>query len=194
LHRGLIGRKSFPAHLEEFFQQSGGFCGTDARSDFALVIEAGQSEDVDEAAGATSFGVGATEDNATKPGMNNGTRAHGAGFFGDVEVATGEAPITDSMLSHGDGKHFGMGSGIFEHFDLVPGFGDDPAVADDDGADRDFAFGEGFAGQFEGFIHEGKVVWIWDDHYFPVIFRLAGGDEGRVVWVGEASQEAMGEK
>jgi len=89
------------------------------------MIEAALAGDVEDGAGAAGFFVADAEDQSLDAGEGEGAGAHGAGFFGDVEGAAGEAPVAEGVGGLGDGEHFGVGGGVFEEFDLVVGAGDD---------------------------------------------------------------------
>ena len=156
----VMGAISFAAAGlgEEIFEDGDAVIAENAGTDLATVVEVVGLEEIPEAAGGAAFDIGATENDAADAGVDDGSCAHGAGFFGDVEIAVGEAPVAEDALGLGEGKHFGVGGGVFEGFDLVPGTGDDLAVVDDDGADGDFVLGGGAAGLSERFTHEVVVA------------------------------------
>ena len=130
---------------EEALNEVEAFVGQDTGGDFAGVVEGGIGlEEVDPAACGSGFGVGTAENDAAGAAVDDGACAHGAGFFGDVEGALFEAPIAHSVLCGGEAEHFGVGGGVLEGLDLVPGAGDDFSLADDDGTDGDLADGSGF--------------------------------------------------
>lgn len=139
---------------EEIFENGDAVIAKNARTDVATVIEVVGLEEIPEAAGGAAFDIWATENDAADAGVDDGASAHGAGLFGDIEIAVGEAPVAEDALGLGEGEHFGVGGGVFEGFDLVPGTGDDLAVVDDDGADGHFVLGGGAAGLSERFTHE----------------------------------------
>lgn len=111
-------------------------------------------KEIPEATCGTAFDIWTTEYDAADAGVDDGTRAHGAGFFGDVEIAIGEAPVAKDALGLGEGQHFGVGGGVFEGFDLIPRAGDDLTVVYNDGSDGDFVLGGGATGLAKGFTHE----------------------------------------
>ena len=118
----------------------------------------GHLQEVDHAAGAAALGVRTSENNAPKAGVDNGSGTHRAGFFGDIQIAIGESPIPNSGFGLGDCKHLGVGSGILQHFYLVPSSGDDASITHDDGTTGNLVGSLGFVCLFEGFAHVGFVA------------------------------------
>ena len=53
---------------------------------------------VDQPSSRPTFDVRASKNNAFESRMDEGTCAHGAGFFCDVEIAVCEAPVADLGL------------------------------------------------------------------------------------------------
>lgn len=140
---------------EEGLEEVEGFCGEDVGGYFAVVVEGGGGlEEVDPASSGSGFGVWTAEDDAVGAAVDDGSGAHGAGFFGYVKGATFESPVAELGLGGGEGEDFGVGGGVFEGFDLVGGASDDLAVFDNDGADGDFVGVEGFLGFAESELHE----------------------------------------
>lgn len=105
-----------------------------------MMIRLRQSIQVHRAAQATHLGVGHGVDDSFEPGHQGGAGAHGAGFFGDVEGGTGEAPIINGFGGLAQGEDFGMGGGIAGAVALIVRGGDDFSVQFNDRADRDFVF------------------------------------------------------
>lgn len=169
---------------EEIFEDGDAVIAENAGTDLATMIEVVGLEEIPEAAGGTAFDIWATEDDAADAGVDDGSCAHGAGFFGDVEIAVGEAPVAEDALGLGEGEHFGVGGGIFEGFDLVPGTGDDLAVVDDDGADGDFVLGGGATGLSERFTHE-VVVAVKIDKGGGVVHEWSVRKQGKGVMPGD---------
>ena len=138
----FIGRERKPslcaARTEEILDHGQAFVGEDAGSDEAAVVEFGHLEEIHEPAGATAFGIGASEDDSPQPGMDNGSGAHWAGFLGDIQLAVGESPIADGSLGLSDGKNFGVRSGVLELFHLIVGARDHTPFEDHNRADRNF--------------------------------------------------------
>lgn len=143
---------------EEFSENSDTVVSEHAGTYLTTVVEVVSLKKVPEPACGAAFDIRATEDDAADPGVDDGTSAHGAWFFGDIEIAVGEAPIAKDALGLSEGEHFGVGGGVFEGFDLIPRAGDDLAVVNDDGTDGDFVLGGGTAGLAEGFTHEVVVA------------------------------------
>ena len=137
---GLCGFFLFARFAEEGLQKTERFLSQDAREGVAAVVERRVGiEQVDPSAGGTGLRVGAAENDAGGPAVDNRTGAHRAGFLGDVEGAVFEAPVAERLLRGGEGEHLGVGGGVLERLDLVPGAGDDAVFMDDDGADGHFA-------------------------------------------------------
>ena len=92
--------------------------------------------------------------------MEDGGRTHGAGFERDVEgaalvVFVQQAIVFEGAASLAEGDDLGVGGGVVVAEDAVLAMGDDLALVDDDGADRDFAGGFGGAGFGDGGAEEG---------------------------------------
>lgn len=139
---------------EEGFEELGAFFAEDIGGEGALVIEFFVLEKVEDATGGAVFFRGAAKDDAADAAMDDGAGAHGAGFFGDVEVAFIEAPVFDDGFGLGEGEHFGVGGGVVQGFDLIEGARDDLGIANDDGADGDFLGGVCASRLAECFLHE----------------------------------------
>ena len=113
----------------------------------------------DGAAGA-GFGIGSGVDQAGDAGVEDSAGAHGAGFERDVESAAFVVFIEEAIVFEGaagvaEGDDLGVGGGVVFAEDAVLAMGDDLALVDDDGADRDFAGGFGGAGFGDGGAEEG---------------------------------------
>ncbi len=143
---------------EEISEDRGAFLLEDSRGDDAPVIKLGHLKEVNHAARAPAFRIGAPEDHTAKSGVNDRTCAHRTGFLCHVKVAVVKAPITHGRLCLGDGKHLRMSSGILEHLNLVPCPGDNIAFADNNGANRHFIGGMSFVGLLQGLSHVGFVA------------------------------------
>ena len=151
-------RAAFASLSEEFLQDHDAVVLEHALGDFAAVIQIGGLEEIPEAASTPTFGIGAAEDHAPHAAVHDGSGAHGAGLFGDVEIAISEPPIADGALGLGESQHLGVRGGILEGLDLVPGSRDDGSLMHDDGSDGHFMLPGGFAGLPQGFPHEIGVV------------------------------------
>lgn len=143
---------------EEFFEDADAVVIEHARGDLGTVIEVRSLKEVPEAAGGTTFDVGAAEDDAAHAAVHDGTGAHGARLLGDVEIAIVEPPVPEGALGLGEREHFGMGGGVLERLDLVPSAANDIALMHDHGADGHFVLFRGLAGLPQRFAHEMLVV------------------------------------
>ena len=126
-----------------------------------MVVERGPLQKIHRATGCAAFGIGRAKDDAVDSAMDKRAGAHGAGFFGDVEGAVGEAPIADGGLGGGEGDHLGVGGGVLEQFDLVPRAGDDRALAHDHRAHGHFIGLVSLHRLAEGVLHEMVVGHDW---------------------------------
>jgi SH3 domain-containing YSC84-like protein 1 len=126
------------------------------------MIQGRHLEQVDGGAGgATSF-VGTTENHASHSHMDQCAGTHRAWFLGNVEIAVVQPPISECGLGLRDREHLGVRGGVLEHFHLVESAGDDPAISDDDGADRNFFLRQCLSGQAQSFLHERVVARLVD--------------------------------
>lgn len=155
---GEAGGFSGAGFGEELLQDGDGFVSEDAAGDLAAVIEIGGLKEIPKATGSSAFGIGAAKDDAADATVDDGSGAHGAGFFGDVEITLVQAPIAHGALGLGEGEHLGMGGGILQSLDLIPGAGDYLSLMDDDGSDGHFVLMGGFSSLPEGFAHEVVVT------------------------------------
>jgi len=155
---GEAGGFSGAGFGEELLQDGDGLVSEDAAGDLAAVIEIGGLKEIPKAAGCSTFRIGTTEDDAADATVDDGSGAHGAGFFGDVEITLVQAPITHGALGLGEGEHLGMGGGILQSLDLVPSSGDDLALMDDDGTDGHLVLIVSFSSLPEGLAHEVVVT------------------------------------
>ena len=118
------------------------------------MVELGHLENVNQPSSTAAPWVGAAEDDTAESCVDNGSGAHGAGFFGHIKVAIVEAPVLHCRLGLSDGEHFGMRCGVLEHFDLVPRAGNDFPFPHNDRAARHLVCGVGTAGLTQRFPHE----------------------------------------
>lgn len=123
-------------------------------NNLATVVQPWVGQQMEERVDGTGFGVGGAIDDGGNAGLEDGTTAHDAGLQRDIEGAAFEPPIAEVAGGLGDGDHFGMGGGVFEHLALVVGGGDDALGLNDDCADGHFVFRQGLFGFGEGLTHE----------------------------------------
>ena len=151
------------AGSEECLKDCGGFAGEDAGYHLDLVIEAGVGAEAEEGVDGAGFGVGAAVDEAREAGLDDGARAHGAGFEGDVEGAVEEAPALEGFAGLAQGDDFGVGGGIVVGFAAVEAAADDARgfagrVMDNESADGDFARSGGLAGEDKSVGHPARII------------------------------------
>ncbi len=149
---------SFAGFGKEFLQDRDAVVLEHALGDFAAMIQIRSLEKIPEAASATTFGIRTAENHTPHAAVHDGSSAHGAGLFGDVEITVGEPPIADGALCLGESQHLGVCGGIPEGLDLVPRSRDDGSFVHNDGSDGHFMLSGGFAGLPQGFPHEIGVV------------------------------------
>ena len=155
----------FPPPAEEVEEESPAFVLPDAAGDLAAVVEVGVLEEVDEAAGGAAFRIVTAEDNAADAAMDDGACAHGAWFFGDIEVAIGEAPVLHGAFGLGEGEHFRVSGGVLERLHLVPCAANDVAFPDNDGADGNFVESRGLLREAQSFVHEVGIERGINEHW-----------------------------
>ena len=131
-------------------------------------------EEIDPTTGRAAFGVGHREHHSVGAAMDDGTCAHRARFFGDIERAVGESPGAQRVLSGGECEHFRVSGGVLQGFDLVGRACNDFALVSDDGADGYFIGLERFACFSHRLAHEILITLKVDN-------RLKGIHEDRVI-------------
>ena len=110
---------------------------------------------------AAAFGVVGGENQFPDARKADGLGAHGAGFEGDVEIASHKPGGADGGGGGANGQNFGVGGGVVVGFHLVAGAGENfSGWADDDGADRDLATGGGGLGFLQGEFHPLHAIFL----------------------------------
>src|SRR5712664_3166260 len=104
--RGLTARS------EERLDDGGAVGGEDAGGDFNLMVEARVGKDLEAGADGAAFGIVGTVDEARDAGLDDGARAHAAGFDGDIECGTSEAVVAKKAGGFAQGDDFGVGGGV----------------------------------------------------------------------------------
>lgn len=175
-HARSIGRQSgafllrcLPGGPEKGLQDREGLGFEHARCDFAAVIEGRLLEEVEQSAGGSSFRIAHPKDDAANAAVDDGSGAHGAGFFRDVEIAVSQTPVAECLLGLAECEHFGMGGGIAQGLDLIVGTGDDEAVPHDERTDRNFSRLECLACLTQSLFHEKSVAGEFDGGLRPVV-------------------------
>jgi ribulose-phosphate 3-epimerase len=70
--------------------------------------------------------------------MNDGAGAHWAGLFRNIQIAFVETPVAQSILRLCNSKHLGVGSGVLQGLNLIPGARDNCRLKNDDRPDGYF--------------------------------------------------------
>ena len=143
---------------EETLEQLPAFIFADTRGNQASMIQLRHLQQVNQAAGGASFGVGTTENYSAEPDMDDGAGAHGARFLRHVKIAIVESPIAHGALGLSDRQDFGVSGRVLQGFNLVPRSGDDFAFGHHNGADRNLLRGLGFSRLAQRFAHEISVA------------------------------------
>ncbi len=131
----------------------------DAWNDIAAVITfPGGFQEVDPTACGSRFRIRAAENDLARAAVDDGSGAHRTGFFGDVKRALFQPPIAESFLSRGQCEHFGVGRGVAQCFDLIPGAGNDSPFFHDDRSDRNFFGCISLVSLAQGLAHEINVA------------------------------------
>jgi hypothetical protein len=125
---------------EETLQHLSALGFSDAGSDFALMIQGRHLQDVNHSSSRSRFRIRTSEDHSAQSRINDCAGAHWARFLGHVQIAFVQSPIANRTFSLRYCEHFGVGCGILQGFDLVPGSGDDLLLANDYCTDRDLIF------------------------------------------------------
>ena len=94
---------------------------------------------------APALGSAGAEDDGGDAGEDDRAGAHRAGLEGDVEGRAGQAPAAERLGGGADREDLGVGGRVAAQLALVAGGGEQLAVAEDRGADRDVAVGLGQA-------------------------------------------------
>ena len=121
------------------------------------MIEPDVREDSEAGADGSAFGIVGAVDEAEDAGLDDGSRAHAAGFDGDVEGCAGKAIVAEQARRFAENDDFGVGRGIVVSDGTVAGTSECFAVVDKHGADGNFAGGGGGVGFSERLLHEFEV-------------------------------------
>ena len=121
------------------------------------MVEGRCVEELEHGAGAAVLGAVGAEDDAVDAALDQGAGTHGAGLEGAVEGAAFEAPVAGPAAGLADGGDLRVREGRVVGVAAVVAPPDDLSVADDHGADRDFAECGGLGGLAEGSAHIAAV-------------------------------------
>lgn len=148
------------ASAEEILEERGGLRGEDAFHDLDAVIEEigiGQLKFGPDSAEAEIAGA---EGEGADAGVNQGAGAHDAGFQRYVDRGVVEAVILFLPGGGAEEVDFRVRGGIVGGDGGIVRAGDDLAVNDENGADRDFALGFGENGLLNGGAHIEFVIHV----------------------------------
>jgi SH3 domain-containing YSC84-like protein 1 len=149
--------------LEKILEDRSTFLIQNGAGNLAAMIQTGHLEQIEGASSRSASRIGATENHAPHPHVNQRASTHRAWFFGDVKIAFVQPPIADGGFGLGNGEHLGVRCGVLQHFHLVESAGDDFPSAHHHGADRHFFFRERFLRETQGFAHERFVSRLVDE-------------------------------
>src|SRR3982750_2605819 len=90
-----IGHSIGAPRSEKVLEQRRAFLSQDPTDDLATMIQAGQLQKIDNAAGSAASRIRAAENDAPHPDVDQCTGAHRARFFRDVKVALVQTPVAD---------------------------------------------------------------------------------------------------
>lgn len=156
---GVLGRLEPKAQvLEELPDQGLALRGEDIPGDLALVHQLLVVHDVEQGPAAAGLVGAGPDDHPIDPRLFDRPGAHGAGLQGAVEGAAVEAPVPDDLSRPPDRRDLRVGEGRVVGVPAVVAPADDPAMVDDDGADRHLPQGHGLFRLAQGFPH---VLFIW---------------------------------
>ena len=139
---------------EEGEQEGGGFVGEDAGGDLDLMIQTVLGKKFEAGLNRAALGLRGAINETRNTRLDRGACAHDARFEGDVERGAGKAMILQGAGGGAKNYDFGVRSGIDIANSAIAGTGENLAVVDKYGADRDFAGGGGGASFFEREAHE----------------------------------------
>ena len=103
-----------------------------------MVVETGELEQVQRAAGGARLGICGAEDYPRQPHVHDRAGTHRAWLFRHVQRAIRQPPIADGLFGLGQRQHLSVGRGVFEQFNLVVRPGDNAASLHDHRADGHF--------------------------------------------------------
>ena len=142
------------ARSEERLDDGGAVSGEDARCNFHLMIEARVGEDFEAGAHSAALGIVGAVNEARDACLDDGARAHAAGFDGDIERGTSEAVVAKKAGGFAQSDDFGVGGGVAIADGAVARAGENLAVMHKNGPDGDLTGGGCGTSFGQGFLHE----------------------------------------
>jgi len=132
----------------------GAIGGEDASGDFHLMVESRVGEHFKARADGAAFGIVGPVDETRDTRLDDGTRAHAAGLYCDVERGISETIVGKQAGGFAKNDNFGVAGRVTIADSAVARASKDLAVVDEHGADRYFA-GCGCGARFdERFLYE----------------------------------------
>ena len=138
---------------KEIAQQPAALGTQQAREYLGLVVHPRIGQQPVERLDSPRLRIGRPVDDPRQTGLQNGPRAHRAGFERHVERAAGEPPAADRFGRLRDGDHLGMGRRVTKLFPLVVRGGYELAILHDHRPDRHVARGLRLTGLLDGELH-----------------------------------------
>jgi hypothetical protein len=127
---------------------------------------------VHNSAGRSGPNVRAAENDPSDASVHNCASTHRTRFFGHVQIAINQSPITHCCLSCRQRQHFGMSSGVLKQLDLIVTPGDDLSRSHNHGTDRDLVRSLCFFCETQRLTHEFFVGIHWSDSQLTQNMRV----------------------
>ena len=138
------------------------------------MVEIGVLQDVEQGPAAARLGAGRTDHDPVDPGLDDGPRAHLAGLQRTVERTALQPPVADLFAGLADAGDLGVGQRRLVRVAAVVAAGDDLAIIDDHGPDRDLPDGDRLLRLLEGSLHVFEVFRGEGGSFFGYICGCAG--------------------
>jgi hypothetical protein len=138
------------AGREKRLEDRGALRRKNAMGHFYLMIEAGAGENLETRAGCAPLGVVGAINDARDAGLDDGSGAHAAGFYGDVQGCARHAVVAEKPRGFTNCYHLGVRCGVAVTNCAVARAGQDLTIVDDERANGDFTAGRCIAAFFNG--------------------------------------------
>lgn len=153
---GRALKRSSP-RTEEIRQHRAALLRQHPAFDLDQVIDLPGGEYIEYAPRCAGLGICGPIDQAANPCVYNRAGAHDAGFEGDVEGGIEQTVVIEHSGAVAQRDDLGMGGGITGGDRLIPALGDNLAILDQHGADRDLASFLGPVGKHDCVAHEIRI-------------------------------------